>query len=440
MSFSWWYKKEFDPFFITNWRSYLAILVGVIPLYLLTYSIFDLYSPKRGQSFTSEAIKIVEANFISCLLLFGLIFILKLVFVSRILILLFVALNTFLTITAHYCGRRVLRYFRIKGFNQKHLLVIGAGELGQTFLSRIRAHREFGYNVAGFLDDDPSKQGKRIGHSQVIGKLKDLDDYLYHHYIDEVIIALPLAAYEKLSDIIETCEKHGIKALIIPDYYRYIPARPKVTEFVDLPLIHVRDIPLDVFFNRFIKRCFDIVGAFFLILFLSPLMLLIAIGIKMSSPGPVLFKQRRVGLNRKEFEMYKFRSMLVSTDEAAATGWTTAGDPRRTRFGAFIRAASLDELPQLFNVIKGEMSLIGPRPERPYFVEQFKEKIPKYMVKHQVKPGMTGWAQVNGWRGDSSIEERIKFDIYYIENWSLIFDLKILYLTAFKGFVNKNAY
>lgn len=172
MSFSWWYKREFDLSFITGWQSYLAILAGVIPLYLLTYSIFDLYSPKRGQSFTSEAIKIIQANFISCLLLFGLIFILKLFFVSRILILLFVILNMFLTITAHYWGRRVLRYFRAKGFNLKHLLVIGAGDLGQTFFSRIRAHREFGYNVAGFLDDDPSKQGMRIGHSQVEGKSK----------------------------------------------------------------------------------------------------------------------------------------------------------------------------------------------------------------------------------------------------------------------------
>ena len=189
-----------------------------------------------------------------------------------------------------------------------------------------------------------------------------------------------------------------------------------------------------------IKRSIDIIGSIILIVVFSPLMILIAIGVKLTSPGPVLFKQKRVGLNRKIFEMYKFRSMRVSDEEVACTTWTTAGDPRRTGFGELIRATSLDELPQLFNVLKGEMSLIGPRPERPFFVDKFKEEIPKYMIKHQVKPGITGWAQVNGWRGDTSIEERIKCDIYYIENWSIWLDIKILFMTLLKGFIHKNAY
>jgi Undecaprenyl-phosphate glucose phosphotransferase len=439
MNVSWWYKVLSDPHFNTPYTDYLIILAGLIPLSLLIYYAFDLYTSKRGQNYFGEMIKIFEANLVIFVLLFGLLFGFKLSHISRALILHFVVCNTVLAILVRYVSRLVLRYVRVRGYNLKYMLIIGAGSLGQRFLSKMERHREFGYVVKGFLDDDETKKDKRFKNVRVVGGISILEAYLQSTHIDEVIITLPLNAYQKLKWIIEICEKYGIRVLIIPDYFKYIPAKPKVIELEELPLIHIRDIPLDLFINKFCKRCFDIIGSLILIALFSPVMLLVAVMVKLS-PGPLLFKQKRIGLNRRPFDMYKFRSMRVVKEEIACTTWTTKNDPRRTKVGEFIRAVSLDELPQLFNVLKGDMSLIGPRPERPHFVEKFKEEIPKYMVKHQVKPGITGWAQVNGWRGDTSIEERIKCDIYYIENWSLWLDIKILFLTVFKGFVNKNAY
>jgi Undecaprenyl-phosphate glucose phosphotransferase len=437
---SWWYKKTVDSHFVTFLQDYLIVLIGIIPIYMWLYFAFDLYSSKRGQSFADEFVKLVEANIVGCILLFCLFFAFKLTYVSRQVIIQFAIINTVLSILERYSSRFILKYLWAKGFNLRYMLIIGAGDLGTRFLKKIERHREFGYCVMGFLDDDVNKHGTKIGKTNVIAKIAALEDYLNKSHIDEVVVALPLAAYEKLGFIIGVCEKYGIKVSIIPDYCRYIPAKPKVTEIDEMPLIYIRDIPLDATINRLIKRSFDIIISFVLIILFSPLMVLIAIGVKLSSPGPVFFQQKRVGLNRKPFDMYKFRSMRVSSDEVAATTWTTVNDRRRTAIGEFIRKTSLDELPQFFNVLKGDMSIIGPRPERPHFVNQFKEVIPNYMVKHQVKPGITGWAQVNGWRGDTSIEERIKCDLYYIENWSLMLDIKILFMTAFKGLIHKNAY
>ena len=252
---------------------------------------------------------------------------------------------------------------------------------------------------------------------------------------DEVVAALEMEDYPRLTHIIQACEKTGVKLSLIPFYAQYMPAHPQIDALGDLPLINLRRIPLDNLGNAFLKRSMDIVGSLLLIVLTSPLMLFAAIGVKLSSPGPVIFKQRRIGRNKRPFYMYKFRSMYLNDSED--TAWSTNGDARRTRFGAFIRKFSIDELPQFFNVLKGDMSLVGPRPEVPHYVEQFKEEVPLYMVKHQVRPGITGWAQVNGLRGDTSIAERIRHDIYYIENWTLLFDVKILFMTLFKGVVNE---
>ena len=235
--------------------------------------------------------------------------------------------------------------------------------------------------------------------------------------------------------IIDACEATGTKLSLIPFYAEYMPANPQIDSLNGLPMINLRRIPLDNLGNAFMKRAMDIVGSLFLIVLTSPIMLFAAIGVKLSSPGPIIFRQARVGLNKKVFYMYKFRSMRVNN--GSETSWSTNKDNRKTAFGALIRKFSIDELPQFFNVLKGDMSLVGPRPEIPYFVEQFKTKIPLYMVKHQVRPGITGWAQVNGLRGDTSIEDRIQHDIYYIENWSILFDIRILFLTLWKGILNQ---
>jgi len=274
----------------------------------------------------------------------------------------------------------------------------------------------------------------------VIGRTGDLEKILSEHMQDEIAITLSLEEYYKLRSIVAACEKSGVHTKFIPDYGTIIPTRPYTEDLLGLPVINIRHVPLTDTFNIIIKRIIDIVGSLFALILFSPVMLGTVIAIKATSPGPLIFKQIRVGLHNKEFQMYKFRSMEVQTEENEKKGWTVRNDPRVTKVGKFIRKTSIDEMPQLINVLKGDMSLIGPRPERPQYVEKFREEIPRYMIKHQVRPGMTGWAQVNGYRGNTSIQKRIEYDIYYIENWTLGFDFKILFLTIFKGFINKNAY
>ena len=236
------------------------------------------------------------------------------------------------------------------------------------------------------------------------------------------------------------CEKSGVHTKFVPDYNKVIPTKPYTEDLLGLPVINIRNVPLTDSFNAASKRLVDIFGATIALLLFSPIMLVVALLIKLTSSGPVIFSQERVGLHNRPFQMYKFRSMAVQKPSEEKNAWTTKNDPRVTPVGKFIRKTSIDELPQLWNILKGDMSLVGPRPERPHFVEKFREEIPRYMVKHQVRPGLTGWAQVNGYRGDTSITKRIEYDLYYIENWSLGLDFKIIFLTFFKGFVNKNAY
>lgn len=418
---------------------YIRALFVIIPLYLFLYSLFGLYLPHRTKSRTEEALNIIKVNIIGIILLISGMFVIKEIDYSRIVLVLFVCFSIAFTIGERLLVRMTLRYYRKKGFNLKHILVIGAGDLGQEFVKRVKNNKELGYNVIGFIDDKKSI-GRNVKGVSVLGRLHELEEILDKYKPDEIVVTLPLKEYDSLKEIIQIGEKIGVKVKIVPDYLKYIPARPHADEIDGMPLIHTRYIPLDNIANRFVKRLTDIVLATFFITITSPVMITAAILIKLSSPGPVIFKQERVGINNKNFVMYKFRSMKVQTDEESDTVWTTKDDPRKTRIGDFIRKTSIDELPQFFNVLFGTMSMIGPRPERPYFVEQFKEKIPKYMIKHQVRPGITGWAQVNGWRGDTSIEERIKCDIYYIENWSLALDIKIIIMTVFKGLINKNAY
>ncbi|WIF96095.1 undecaprenyl-phosphate glucose phosphotransferase [Caminicella sporogenes] len=439
-----WFIRFKTPLLILNKKPlsfaiYMQALLLIIPLYLIIYSALGLYRPHRKQKLESEAWAIIKANIIGLLIIISILYIIKQVHYSRYVLFLFVIFSILLSIIERVTLRKVLRTMRKKGFNLKHILIIGAGDLGCNFAHKIEQNKHLGYNIIGFLDDE-KKVGYKVCKTVVIGKINDLTSVILKNDLDEIVIALPLSQYEKLGYIIKVCEKYGVKAQIIPDYYKYIPAKPYIDQLDDIPLINIRHVPLDSAFNKLIKRAMDIILSIIGIIITSPIMLFTAIMIKITSPGPIIFKQIRVGLHRRQFEMYKFRSMKVQKENEEKTQWTTKNDPRKTKFGSFIRKTSIDELPQLFNVLKGDMSLIGPRPERPYFVERFREEIPKYMIKHHVRPGITGWAQVNGWRGDTSIRMRIEYDIYYIENWSIWFDIKILFLTVFKGFVNKNAY
>ena len=275
---------------------------------------------------------------------------------------------------------------------------------------------------------------------KVIGRIDNLLVILPQNHLDEIAITLGLNEYYKLERIVGLCEKSGVHTKFIPDYNNIIPTKPYTEDLLGLPVINIRHVPLSNTFNMMVKRCMDVCGSLAAIVVFSPVMLLMVLLIKLTSPGPLIFKQERVGLHNRPFQMYKFRSMEVQKERDEQKCWTVKNDPRVTGIGKFMRKTSIDELPQLFNVLKGDMSLVGPRPERPQFVEKFREEIPRYMVKHQVRPGMTGWAQINGYRGDTSIRKRIEYDLYYIENWTVGLDLKILFLTFFKGFINKNAY
>ncbi len=439
-----WYLKFKSIFFEgieskLSFTDYMLALVWIVPLFLLLYSAFSLYSPKRVMGRRVEISKIVQANSLSVLLILTVLFITKQEHFSRQMTFIFYVVNIFFGVVVRLGIHTILRVMRRKGFNQKHILLIGYSQTAKGYIDRIRANPQWGYTIVGILDDN-IVSGKEYRGVKILGRIANLEVILPENRLDEIAITLGLNEYNKLEHIVAECEKSGVHTKFIPDYMKIIPTKPYTEDLMGLPVINIRYVPLSNTFNSFVKRCIDIFGSLVGIILFSPVMLIVAILVKVTSKGPLIYKQHRVGLHNKPFKMYKFRSMVVQKEKDEKKCWTTKGDARVTPVGKFIRKTSIDELPQFFNILKGDMSLIGPRPERPFFVEKFKEEIPRYMVKHQVRPGLTGWAQVNGYRGDTSIMKRIEYDLYYIENWTIGFDIKILFLTFFKGFVNKNAY
>ncbi len=418
---------------------YMKVLLIFIPGYLFLYVCFQLYTPKRVSGRRVEASNIFKANLVAVVGLIVGLYLVKYNHFSRFFLFYFGLINTGAMVFERNAIRLALRTIRRKGLNQKHVLLVGYSHAAEGYVERIKRNSQWGYQIEGMLDDNKTPHTDCLG-IPIIGPLNKLQEILAANQMDEVIITLPLDQYEKLNCVVNCCEKSGVHTKFIPDYNTIIPTRPYTEDLLGLPVVNIRHVPLQQMPNRIMKRAMDIVGALVAITLFSPVMLLTALLIKLSSPGPLIYKQERVGLHNRPFMMYKFRSMRVQNAEEEKKGWTTKGDPRVTGIGRFIRKTSIDELPQLFNVLMGSMSLVGPRPERPQFVEKFKEEIPRYMIKHQVRPGMTGWAQVNGLRGDTSIMKRIEYDLYYIENWTIGLDFKIIILTFVKGFVNTNAY
>jgi len=414
---------------------YLRLGVFLTVGHLFTYAALGLYRSFRHTPLEQELTKLFWAGVLNMIVLLSALFVRRDIHFSRGTLAIFFVLNLAVLGCKRMVLRKLLRYFRQRGFNQKHVLILGGGDTARRYFNAIRTERELGYQSMGYVARRPSTDWDETPYR---GNFEDLETILDWIRPDEVICAIEPEDYRRTPQIIAACEKTGTKLSIIPFYAQYMPSRPQFDELGGLPLMNIRRVPLDNLANAFCKRAMDIVGSLVLILATSPVMLACAVGTRLSSPGPVIFRQERVGRNKKPFFMYKFRSMRLNNRQN--TGWSEREDDRKTRFGSFMRKCSLDELPQLFNVLKGDMSLVGPRPEVPYYVEQFKEEVPLYMVKHQVRPGITGWAQVNGLRGDTSIPERIEYDVYYIEHWSLAFDLKILLKTVFQGkFVNDEA-
>lgn len=426
---------------VTSLENSLLIILFSLPICFTLYSWFDLYSSKRTKPVTQEISLIFMCNVLLYILIGYVLYHFKQRFIhfSRYQLLFYCMFNAMLTCSYRMLLRFILRRYRKSGYNLKHCLIIGTTNTSNALLSKIMTHPYWGYNIIGFIKTDVRKSEFFNGY-KILGDLNDLEHVLSSRFIDIVMIATDESKADELGRILMACEKAGVKTHIIPYYYKYVPAKPYIDDLDGLPIIDTRHIPLDNLFKSSLKRCFDIIFSLFAIMITSPILIFSAIMVKLSSPGPIIYKQKRVGANRKSFYMYKFRSMKVQSKEEEKKKWTTKDDPRKTKWGSFMRRTSIDELPQFFNVLRGDMSVVGPRPERPYFVDKFKENIPRYMIKHQVRPGITGWAQVNGYRGDTSIEARIEHDLYYIENWTFGLDIRIIILTVFKGFINKNAY
>lgn len=408
---------------------YIKFALLLIPIQIILFSFFELYVSFRVNNIKRDIYNILKANTILLSIALSILFIFKIVDISRWLLVIFYVVFTSLVFIKRITLKNSLGNFRQKGYNLKNVIIIGCGNIADDYFNTIKSNKHYGIKCLGYVAN------KDCDYIEKLGNFYDLKSILEKHRPDDVVCALDLEDTVFLKDVIDVCEQTGTKISIIPFCYKYIPKKPYIDQIESIPLINIRRIPLDNLGNAFIKRTSDILISSILLIITSPIMIITAIIIKLTSKGPVLFKQERVGLNKNIFTMYKFRSMRIN--DSQQSGWSTNIDPRKTKFGSFIRKFSIDELPQFYNVIIGNMSLVGPRPELPFFVDKFKRDIPLYMVKHQVKPGITGLAQINGYRGDTSISERIKLDIDYIENWDILLDITILIKTALKGFRNK---
>ncbi len=417
---------------------YLPMVLFIWLIWAFVYRRFGLYRPTRGVRRIREIWLLIEANFVGLVLFIAVTYLFreKTVPYSRLVFVYFGLLAISLSILERSFLRAILREVRRKGYNLKYMLIVGAGQVAADIAARVRVHREIGLQLIGCLSKDGSEERGARG-VPVIGRYEDLGKMLLNSDIDQVVIALPFEDNNLLPSIMARIGDSLIDVKIVPDIYQFVRIGGAIEEFEGLPVISVQDSPIDEI-SRFLKRVFDIVVSGFILSLVSPLMLVIALLVKLTSRGPIFYFQERVSLDGTKFAILKFRTMYTDA-EKDGPGWTTKNDDRVTPLGKLLRSTSLDEFPQLWNVLRGEMSLVGPRPERPVFIEEFRARIPRYMLRHKVPAGMTGWAQVNGWRGDTSIDKRIEFDLFYIEHWSLFFDLKIMFLTVFKGFKNRNA-
>ena len=410
-------------------RRFVLAAVAYSALIVIVYYLLHLYRMDRLKSAWTEMFTVLLSNLFGTLILIAALYMLRIMDFSRLAIVFFWALSSAFVIAKRLLMRGLLSYFRARGRNLTHVAVIGDGHLALQYLQDLAARPQLGICVDGYISAvEKPEMGRRLGSYEQLG------DILQRYEFDELVIALEPHEIQFLKYAIEVAEKEGVRLSIIPFYNDIYPAHPTIETVGRTKLIDLRATPLDHLFGAAVKRSMDIAGALIMIVLCAPLMLAIAIGVKLSSPGPVLFRQERVGKNKKPFHMLKFRSMRVDADP---NGWSVEDDPRKTKFGSFIRKFSLDELPQAFNVLVGQMSLVGPRPEIPFYVRQFKEEVPLYLVRQQVRPGMTGWAQIHGLRGNTSINARVEYDIWYIENWSLALDIKILFKTAFGGMINR---
>ncbi len=419
-------------------ESYLFFGMVLAVVQLVTFVGMGLYQPRRGTSLVDEISRVVAAVLINVLLSISILYFLRVDQVSRLTITYYAIADIIVVSWARAATRRALGSLRARGYNSRSVVIIGTGDAARRLTQIIETQPILGLRIAGYVTangEQPPSADWRI-----IGSFDSLDQVIKSSRPDVVLYSLAEQGGERLTAVLNLCDQEGITLKIVPGFSSLIAAKGQVETMEGIPIISIREVPARTGFNRFLKRGFDFLFSLSVILLLSPVFILTAVAIKLTSRGPVFYKQERVGLDNRPFNMLKFRTMRVQHKQDSDTIWTTRGDPRITPVGSIMRKLSIDEIPQFFNVLSGSMSVVGPRPERPYFVGQFKDQYHHYMRRHAVKAGITGWAQINGLRGDTSIKDRIDADIFYIENWSFWFDLKIILLTPFKGMVNENAY
>ena len=419
---------------------YVLFLVAAVLALVAIFPSFRLYDPQRGASLAGELRQLLLAWALMGALVGSALFITKSADAfSRVWVGLWLVGSFVTTAGLRVAARLVLRRLRRRGYNLRHIVIVGAGELGRLIAEQLGLAGWAGLNVIGFYDDDPAKHGTVVAGRPVLGSIDRLSGDSATIGVDQVWIALPLRAEARIRDILTALREHSLEVRLVPDIYGFHLLNHSLTDIAGLPVVTLTETPMSGI-NSIIKTGEDYVLATLVLACMAPLLLAIALGVKLSSPGPVLYRQERVTWKGERFAILKFRTMPIDVEDASGPVWSQRGERRATRFGALLRRFSLDELPQLFNVLRGDMSLVGPRPERPEFVAQFRKEIPGYMQKHLVKAGITGWAQVNDLRGDSDLRRRIQFDLYYVENWSFWFDLRILTLTVWGVFRSRNAY
>ncbi len=433
---------------IPDFDRYLLLVLLIAVLWPVVLYFHGLYQMRRGRSRIDEFFSILWSVLLATWVTWGFTMYVRIYHryqpevapqweYSQLVFAIFIGLDVLGLMASRWAIRAWLERLWASGYGVKNVLVAGTGELGRAVAKTLTAHRELGYRVVGFLDATP---GGQVGKLPVLGGFDQAMDVARAHAVEELYIALPLEEHARVLELIQGVGNECLDLKVVPDLVQYATLKAALEDIDGIPIITLNEVPLRGW-SSMGKRIMDVVlGSALLLLFL-PFLAAIALLIKLrGGPGPILFRQERVSVDGRTFNMYKFRSMYHDAERDTGPVFATSDDARRTPAGAFLRRHNLDELPQLLNVVKGDMSLVGPRPERPPFVAQFKKRVPQYMLRHRVKSGITGWAQVNGWRGNTSIEKRIEHDLYYIENWSLLLDVKILILTLFRGFGQEHAY
>jgi len=421
-------------------RSEETFIVATLALIIWPLSLrsMGLYRPQRQKTPLDEVFGVFKATLIAGLLLVSSAYFIRDARYSRGTLALFAALSFFGISLERVFFKEVLQALRRRGYNLRYVLVLGAGRLARQVMEQIDLHRELGFRPVGCLSVTRKRVGTSVAGVEVIGTVRELRQILTKRGVDQVLVALPSRSMHHLPRVMEVCADTTVDVKLVPDVYQYATLFGGLEEFGGLPIVNLQSTGV-LGINAIVKRAFDLALSAVLLVVLSPLLLLIALAVKLGSRGPVLYAQERVGLDGKPFRMLKFRTMRTDA-ESLGPRFAQDGDPRVTAMGSWLRRTSTDELPQLWNVLLGDMSLVGPRPERPVFIDQFRRHIPRYQLRHMVKSGMTGWAQIHGLRGNTSIQKRVEYDLYYIEHWSLLLDLKILARTVAFGFLSRNAY